>query len=569
MSSSDLEEILNTRLFDAIKNKPNAVNSELALRGIQMTLNEIKQYNLNSADHDGKKFISALVLVKLEEEAPTGSSNINLFNYGIELIRLEPELKDLVTEVCDSILVSELSETINEVEALKWCIEGAKFKKASGKYLSGHDLGFVNITEILWTKSESLSINCNASELLTTLDFLLSAQRDANFDDLETLILTIGGIAINYIEDKNNLDGLGNENTQKDIQEAHRILDYLQQFKIDDADFRQEIAESRQKCIQIEPQIINIPNPMQFIDIPRDMNVDLSNIAIKYIPNLRFEITDQNIIYAYRWPNFQVSLHKAIYKNKVVTIKKYSEVANDSDIERINKEIKIYQVLSENRNFSNCFLEYFGTYLEQNGSINMVMEYQKETLALKINNMAAAQEGIARSETMIGTIFLTLITSFALMKNLGIIHGDIKPENFLVDENFNLKIIDFNISMVKNTDFINSAQQIPKSVGNVGFRAPELEDAFNEGLKQTNVNPEKSDVFSLGLVLLNFLTLEAVIGLNSTNKNPILMKKISELPIRWTQDLLKNMLQANPNNRTTFTQSLNFIPPSATPSIPR
>lgn len=570
MSIPDLQELLNTRLYNAVKTKPNVVNSELVQRGLQMTLDEIERFSLKSTDPDGKKFISALVLVKLEEEAPKGLAKINLFNHGIELIRLEQELKDIVAETCDSILVSELSETTDMNETMKWCIEGAKFKRASGVYLNGHDLGFINITNFLWEKSSDLSTECNASELFKTLEYLILAQRDADVDDLEALILAIGGTAISFIEENNNIDGLGNENPQNNIQEAHQILDYLEQLKIEDDDFKGEVVELRQKCTQIEQPRRIFSNIIPILEPFVEMNVNLSNIAIKYIKNPNLDEKEQNVIYANRWANFQVSIHKAEFENKNVTIKKYVDVKNPNDIERINKEIKIYQVLSEMSNHSNCFLKYYGTYVDKM-TINMVMEYQDKTLALKIDQMRdeKAKKNFNHNETMIGVMFFKLISSFAQMKDLGIIHGDIKPDNFLCDEHTNLKIIDFNISMVKNTDFINSTQLISKSVGNPGFRAPELEDAYKQGLKDINLNPEKADVFSLGLVLLNFLTLENVYELNSTEKNVNLMRKVQDLPIYWTKELLRNMLQADPTRRSTFNQSLAFIPPSATPSMPR
>jgi serine/threonine protein kinase len=64
------------------------------------------------------------------------------------------------------------------------------------------------------------------------------------------------------------------------------------------------------------------------------------------------------------------------------------------------------------------------------------------------------------------------------MHSLAIVHRDINPNNVLIDESLNLKIIDFNVSKA-----IEKKRQVEKSLkfkysmltptGCLGFRAPE------------------------------------------------------------------------------------------------
>ncbi|MCG8526821.1 MAG: serine/threonine protein kinase [Opitutales bacterium] len=95
-------------------------------------------------------------------------------------------------------------------------------------------------------------------------------------------------------------------------------------------------------------------------------------------------------------------------------------------------------------------------------------------------------------------VFKHLLISLSKLHEQGYIHRDLKPENILVDEQMNLKLLDFGLALDLQTELLDGKNEI---VGTPNYFSPE----------QTHRNgnlTKRSDIFSLGVILYELLTEE-------------------------------------------------------------
>jgi len=105
---------------------------------------------------------------------------------------------------------------------------------------------------------------------------------------------------------------------------------------------------------------------------------------------------------------------------------------------------------------------------------------------------AIITKNIEFDEVLTRTYFHQLINGLEYLHSLGVAHLDIKPENLLIGDDFQLKICDFDLSYIAGDSHI-------KSLGTKDYRAPELQEKRCQ-------NPVAADVFSAGIMLFFFMT---------------------------------------------------------------
>jgi serine/threonine protein kinase len=97
---------------------------------------------------------------------------------------------------------------------------------------------------------------------------------------------------------------------------------------------------------------------------------------------------------------------------------------------------------------------------------------------------------ISLDEKMARYYFRQLVEGVEYMHSMRIAHLDIKPCNVFLDENFNLKLGDFDFSSFEGDGKFEK--------GSEGFRAPEV-------IVKNNYNIYKADIYSIGIMLFSLL----------------------------------------------------------------
>ncbi|KAJ7103769.1 kinase-like domain-containing protein [Mycena epipterygia] len=107
-------------------------------------------------------------------------------------------------------------------------------------------------------------------------------------------------------------------------------------------------------------------------------------------------------------------------------------------------------------------------------------------------------------------IVLGVASGLECLHDHEIVHGDLKPQNVLVDDQGTPHIGDFGISKI-----INSCGFTTASVGTLPYMAPELLIAYDTAWKVQDLCPsttKSSDIYSFALLVLEIFTSEALKG---------------------------------------------------------
>lgn len=127
---------------------------------------------------------------------------------------------------------------------------------------------------------------------------------------------------------------------------------------------------------------------------------------------------------------------------------------------------------------------------EDEGIYYIVMEYVRgSTLKQYIQQYAPLSVSKAID------IMEQLTSAIAHAHANGIIHRDIKPQNILIDEHGKVKITDFGIAVALSSTTITQTNSV---LGSVHYLSPEQ--------ARGGVATEKSDIYSLGIVMFELLT---------------------------------------------------------------
>ena len=319
------------------------------------------------------------------------------------------------------------------------------------------------------------------------------------------------------------------------------LLDYLNK----NIDYHQneiintEISESNESLLS------TLKENGKYTCYNRDMEIISSYIKNFYKKNKKYPTTKMKF---YKYGRLlgkgafgKVNLCLHTLTGRLVAIKSINKekIKNERQKKKIKLETTIMETLSKSKNIVKIFETY-----ETKKHICIVMEYIcAGDLLTYIKKRSKLTEPVAKF------IFKQIILGIKHIHDNGIIHRDIKLDNILLDLDNNIKICDFGVSRKINKDDVMFEQ-----CGTPAYIAPEI--LINKGYQGFGV-----DIWSAGVVLYAMLSGTVPFKGNNLKElhNLIISgdyKEIKGISIE-AEDLLKNILEVDPNKRFKIEEILN------------
>uniref|UniRef100_A0A674PLP5 Maternal embryonic leucine zipper kinase n=1 Tax=Takifugu rubripes TaxID=31033 RepID=A0A674PLP5_TAKRU len=235
----------------------------------------------------------------------------------------------------------------------------------------------------------------------------------------------------------------------------------------------------------------------------------------------------------------KVKLGRHILTGEKVAIKIMNKKDLGDDLPRVKVEIEAMKNLSHQHI---CRLYHV---IETSTQIFMVIEY---CTGGELFDYIIAKDRLSEQETRV--FFRQIVSAMAYVHSQGYAHRDLKPENLLIDEDHNLKLIDFGLCAKPKGGL---GYELMTCCGSPAYAAPEL-------IQGKAYIGSEADVWSMGVLL--FALLCGYLPFDDDNFM-ILYKKITRGKYdnpQWLSPgsilLLNQMMQVEPKRRLTVQQLL-------------
>lgn len=162
-----------------------------------------------------------------------------------------------------------------------------------------------------------------------------------------------------------------------------------------------------------------------------------------------------------------------------------------STAEALQHELMVFQRIKLHKNV----VRFYGGWIEPNGQVNIVEELLHCNLVDLIHN---SRRMAKCTYLRLLRIFLDIVDGVLHLHASNVIHHDLKPSNVLLNQSFTqAKISDFGCSRLKLRTLMNASM-----LGTVGYLPLECLMSF----LKVPVQPEKIDVFSIGVIMWESIT---------------------------------------------------------------
>ncbi|XP_062333825.1 maternal embryonic leucine zipper kinase isoform X1 [Osmerus eperlanus] len=230
----------------------------------------------------------------------------------------------------------------------------------------------------------------------------------------------------------------------------------------------------------------------------------------------------------------KVKLGRHILTGEKVAIKIMDKKDLGEDLPRVKVEIEAMKNLSHQHV---CRLFHV---IETSTRIYMVLEYCPGG---ELFDYIIAKDRLSEDETRV--FFRQIVSALAYVHSQGYAHRDLKPENLLIDENHNLKLIDFGLCAKPKGGL---GYELMTCCGSPAYAAPEL-------IQGKAYIGSEADVWSMGVLL--FALLCGYLPFDDDNCM-VLYRKITRGKFdnpHWLSpgsvQLLNQMMQVEPRRRVT------------------